>query len=99
LLAHSWPGNVRELMNTIRRASLRSTGAEISPADLGLVMAPGTLEMVPEREPDRAEIEGALARARGVIARAARELGPEPPGSLPPHGEAGAQGIRSQTEA
>ena len=28
-----------------------------------------------EREPDRAEIEGALARARGVIARAARELG------------------------
>lgn len=75
LLAHSWPGNVRELMNTIRRASLLSTGAEISPGDLGLVMAPGTLEMVPEREPDRAEIEGALARARGVIARAARELG------------------------
>jgi DNA-binding NtrC family response regulator len=75
LLAHSWPGNVRELMNTIRRASLLSTSAEISPADLGLVMAPGTLEMVPEREPDRAEIEGALTRARGVIARAARELG------------------------
>ena len=75
LLAHSWPGNVRELMNTIRRASLLSTSAEISPGDLGLVMAPGTLEMVPEREPDRAEIEGALARARGVIARAARELG------------------------
>jgi len=75
LLAHSWPGNVRELMNTIRRASLLSTAAEISPGDLGLVMAPNTLEMVPEREPDRAEIEGALARARGVIARAARELG------------------------
>jgi DNA-binding NtrC family response regulator len=75
LLAHSWPGNVRELMNTIRRASLLSTGSEISPADLGLAMAPGTLEMVPEREPDRAEIEGALTRARGVIARAARELG------------------------
>ena len=51
LLAHSWPGNVRELMNTIRRASLLSTGVEISPADLGLVMAPGTLEMVTEREP------------------------------------------------
>ena len=75
LLAHNWPGNVRELMNTIRRASLLSTSSEISPADLGLVMAPGTLEMVPEREPDRAEIEGALTRARGVIARAARELG------------------------
>jgi DNA-binding NtrC family response regulator len=75
LLAHSWPGNVRELMNTIRRASLLSTSTEISPADLGLDMAPGTLEMVTEREPDRAEFEGALARARGVIARAARELG------------------------
>ena len=37
LLAHNWPGNVRELMNTIRRASLLSTAAEISPGDLGLV--------------------------------------------------------------
>jgi transcriptional regulator of acetoin/glycerol metabolism len=33
------------------------------------------MEMLLEREPDRAEIEGALSRARGVIARAARELG------------------------
>jgi DNA-binding NtrC family response regulator len=32
-------------------------------------------EPEPEREPDRAEIEQALARARGVIARAARDLG------------------------
>lgn len=75
LLAHSWPGNVRELMNTIRRASLLSSAPEISPGDLGLANVPGALEIVPEREPDRAEIEGALARARGVIARAARELG------------------------
>lgn len=75
LLAHSWPGNVRELMNTIRRASLLSTGEEISPADLGLQSAMLPAEILPEREPDRAEIESALSRARGVIARAARELG------------------------
>jgi DNA-binding NtrC family response regulator len=74
LLAHNWPGNVRELMNTIRRASLLSTSTEISPNDLGLPTPAGP-ETMPEREPDRAEIEGALSRARGVIARAARELG------------------------
>jgi len=74
LLAHTWPGNVRELMNTIRRASLLSSSEEITPADLGLATPPAG-DVLPEREPDRAEIEGALSRARGVIARAARELG------------------------
>jgi len=74
LLAHNWPGNVRELINTIRRASLLSTGEEISPEDLGLATTVPS-EIAPEREPDRAEIESALSRARGVIARAARELG------------------------
>jgi DNA-binding NtrC family response regulator len=73
LLAHSWPGNVRELMNTMKRAALLSGGAEITPETLGLPSAPAG--EAPEREPDRAEIESALTRARGVIARAARELG------------------------
>jgi DNA-binding NtrC family response regulator len=75
LLAHAWPGNVRELLNTIRRASLLSTAVEITPDDLGLPAVAGPVEMAEEREPDRAEIESALTRARGVIARAARELG------------------------
>ena len=48
---------------------------EISPADLGLQSVAISVETLPEREPDRAEIENALSRARGVIARAARELG------------------------
>jgi transcriptional regulator of acetoin/glycerol metabolism len=61
-------------MNTMKRAALLSGSAEIAPADLGLPNAPAS-EPPPEREPDRAEIESALARARGVIARAARELG------------------------
>jgi transcriptional regulator of acetoin/glycerol metabolism len=75
MLLHSWPGNVRELMNTIRRASLLSSASEITPADLGLSAVPLAGETTHEREPDKAEIEGALSRARGVIARAARELG------------------------
>ena len=41
----------------------------------GLPTVAGPTDVVEEREPDRAEIESALARARGVIARAARELG------------------------
>ena len=73
LAAHHWPGNVRELMNTIRRASLMASGEEIGPVDLGLPDAPGVSPV--EREPDRNEIEGALTRAHGVIARAAQELG------------------------
>jgi DNA-binding NtrC family response regulator len=75
LLAHNWPGNVRELLNTIRRACLLSTGSEITPGDLGLTAVAPAAEAEFEREPDRAEIEQALSRARGVIARAARELG------------------------
>jgi DNA-binding NtrC family response regulator len=75
LVAHSWPGNVRELLNTIRRASLLSTAVEITPDDLGLPTVNAPVHLEDEREPDRAEIESALARARGVIARAARELG------------------------
>lgn len=74
LLAHAWPGNVRELLNTIRRASLLATGPQITPDDLGLAAA-ASPEPALEREPDRGEIEAALTRARGVIARAARELG------------------------
>jgi DNA-binding NtrC family response regulator len=75
LTAYHWPGNVRELLNTIRRASLMSTQTEMSPTDLGLPDVGGSGDELAEREPDRAEIEGALARARGVIAKAARDLG------------------------
>ena len=37
--------------------------------------APGTWDTLPAREPDRSEIESALSRHEGVIAKAARELG------------------------
>jgi DNA-binding NtrC family response regulator len=75
LTGHHWPGNVRELMNTIRRASLLASAAEINAADLGLPEAAGGGGFTPEREPDRMEIETALTRAHCVIARAAKDLG------------------------
>jgi DNA-binding NtrC family response regulator len=77
LLVHAWPGNVRELRNTIQRASLLARGEKISVADLGLP-TPATrasVASVSAEEPDRATIEAALARASGVVAQAASDLG------------------------
>ncbi|HEV8695338.1 MAG TPA: sigma-54 dependent transcriptional regulator [Lysobacter sp.] len=76
LLAHTWPGNVRELRNTIQRASLLARDAKIGVGDLGLPAASVTRPSVTGTdEPDRATIEAALARAGGVVAQAATELG------------------------
>jgi len=72
LLAHAWPGNVRELKNVMARASLLARGDLIQPADLGL---PAAASATPDAEPDRDAITQALARAGGVIAQAAAELG------------------------
>jgi DNA-binding NtrC family response regulator len=78
LLRHAWPGNVRELRNVIERASLLARGAQIEASDLGLpavpVPAPPSETGLAD-EPDRASIEAALARAGGVVAQAASELG------------------------
>ena len=74
MLAHAWPGNVRELKNSIQRASLLCRDGVIEPADLGLATrsAPSRSSGI---EPDRAAVESALARAKGVISQAAAELG------------------------
>ncbi|TXF97831.1 sigma-54-dependent transcriptional regulator [Massilia arenae] len=72
LLAHPWPGNVRELKNVMARANLLSGGDTIAVADLGL---PATSLPAQDTEPDRDAIVGALARAGGVVAQAANELG------------------------
>jgi DNA-binding NtrC family response regulator len=74
LLAHGWPGNVRELKNVMARASLLASGSVIRAADLGLPAA-ATAAAPPDVEPDRDAIAGALARAGGVVAQAAAELG------------------------
>jgi DNA-binding NtrC family response regulator len=70
---HAWPGNVRELKNALQRAALLATGPEITAADLALPTA--SPQPPPDEELDRTTIEAALARAGGVIAQAAAELG------------------------
>jgi DNA-binding NtrC family response regulator len=72
LLRYPWPGNVRELQNVMRRVCLLSQGGPIGAAALALpIAAPGA----EEPELDRAAVEAALERARGVISQAARDLG------------------------
>ncbi|MGH8232576.1 MAG: sigma-54-dependent transcriptional regulator [Rhodanobacteraceae bacterium] len=74
LVAYTWPGNVRELKNAIDRAKLLCGHDEITLEHLGLpasaVPAARNLD-----DPSREAIEGALAKAGGVISRAARTLG------------------------
>jgi DNA-binding NtrC family response regulator len=71
LQGHAWPGNVRELANCVRRACLLAGERTIRAQALGLPAATRGAS----REPDRGDIEAALDRAQGVVARAARELG------------------------
>jgi transcriptional regulator of acetoin/glycerol metabolism len=66
---------VRELKNAIQRAGLLCRERTIQPADLGLVARAPPLRAASDAEPDRAAIEAALARARGVISQAAADLG------------------------
>ena len=77
LLAHRWPGNVRELRNTVQRAALLARSARIGVGDLGLPAAivQTSTQASDVAEPDRIAIEAALARAGGVLAQAAHELG------------------------
>ncbi|KAB8036564.1 sigma-54-dependent transcriptional regulator [Janthinobacterium aquaticum] len=75
LLAHGWPGNVRELKNVMQRASLLAPGAVIGVQELGLPAAAARLPETATGEPDREQVAAALARAQGVVAQAAQELG------------------------
>ena len=73
LLAHRWPGNVRELKNVIARAALLAEDGLITAERLGLVAAPGLARSLDE--PSREAVQAALARADGVVSRAAQSLG------------------------
>lgn len=86
LLLHDFPGNVRELENKMKRAFLVRTGKTILCEDLGLptqpsvpppAMAPTTAEPTVDqaKDPEQAELESALIEARGVVSRAAAQLG------------------------
>jgi len=73
LIQYTWPGNVRELQNVMRRACLLSAERLIGISALSLPATPTTSAEEPTL--DRAAVEQALARAQGVVAQAARELG------------------------
>jgi DNA-binding NtrC family response regulator len=73
LAQYSWPGNVRELQNVMRRACLLSQERAIGVAALNLPVEAASA--VDEPLLDRTTVEQALARAQGVVAQAARELG------------------------
>jgi DNA-binding NtrC family response regulator len=73
LARYPWPGNVRELRNVIERGVLLAAGKTISADDLRLPEA--TSAATDDVMLDRAALESALARANGVVAQAARQLG------------------------
>jgi len=80
LLAYPWPGNVRELRNAMRRVCVRAAGRAVAVEDLPAALHQrrprrwGTLRSA-LRERETELIQEALARHRGVVARAAAELG------------------------
>jgi DNA-binding NtrC family response regulator len=90
LLAHDWPGNVRELENRVKRASLIHKGKLLESDDLGFgatasigapaprpepMGTPTPLKDASPNDPEYAQIEAALLNARGVVSKAAAELG------------------------
>ncbi|MBS0571185.1 MAG: sigma-54-dependent Fis family transcriptional regulator [Proteobacteria bacterium] len=74
LVEYPWPGNVRELKNTIDRAKLLASGAEIGVEHLGLPDNVGSASRNLD-EPSREIVEAALLKHAGIVARAARALG------------------------
>jgi two-component system response regulator FlrC len=77
LSSHPWRGNVRELENTIHRAVLLATGAEISPEAIrlpdGTHVGPGSfVSNVPG--PVKAAVESAAAITRGLVGRTVADV-------------------------
>jgi two-component system NtrC family response regulator len=78
LLMHPWPGNVRELENLISRAVVLSPRTVLKPSDLGFA-----LDQIPtdvnlkfaKKAIEMDFVKKALSRNRGIVSRAARELG------------------------
>ena len=78
LLLHPWPGNVRELENVINRAVVLSSYPVLKPADLGLQLERGPSDVNLKFAKTAMEIDyikRALSRNKGVVSRAAKDLG------------------------
>lgn len=78
LLMHPWPGNVRELENLISRAVVMSPGSVLKPGDLGFALdsIPTDVNLRSAKQAMELDfVKKALERNRGIVSRAARELG------------------------
>jgi two-component system NtrC family response regulator len=78
LLMHPWPGNVRELENLISCAVVLSPRNVLKPSDLGFAFDVIPIEVNLKFAKKAIEIDfvkKALTRNRGIVSRAARELG------------------------
>ena len=79
LMNHSWPGNVRELENRVKRAVIMAEGKKMTPEDLELIASPSRYEggklKEAREELEKVFVRKALARNKGIVSRAAAELG------------------------
>jgi len=78
LLRYPWPGNVRELENLINRAVVLSSYLVLEPSDLGLRLEgiPSDVNLKFAKSAMEIDyIKRALARNKGVVSRAAKDLG------------------------
>lgn len=75
---YPWPGNIRELENKIKRAVILSNNSFISPPDLGLeVNKDNQAKLLKEarEQLDIKFISEALAKNKGNVSKAAKEIG------------------------
>jgi two-component system, NtrC family, response regulator len=78
LMVHPWAGNVRELENSISRAVVLSGHNVLSPKDLGFVSEhlPSDVNLKLAKKATEIDfVKKALSRNRGIVSRAARDLG------------------------
>ena len=105
LAAHPWLGNVRELQNVL--ANLTITGPRYGPVGLDALPSAFRRAVAAERRPTLAEaredvertmVRDALGR-HGSVARAAGELGVNPPGPLEADGTASDRPVQPESRA
>jgi DNA-binding NtrC family response regulator len=78
LLMHPWPGNVRELENLISRAVVLSPHTALKPSDLGFALdhIPTDVNLKYAKQSIEMDfVRTALERNKGIVSRAAKELG------------------------